>query len=77
MLTLCCALQRDGSWTCKHGKSECAGDVQQLCVQKYSKPYNRVKWLLAFVLCNNREGLEAIGSFTTASRCLQVGLARA
>lgn len=46
-------------------------------MQKNTKVYNRVKWLLAFVLCNNREGLEAIGSFTTASRCLQVGLARA
>lgn len=69
----CCHLpQKDGSWTCKHGEEECAGNVQQLCVQKTTKPYNRVKWLLAFVLCNNKQGLDATGSFATASRCLQV-----
>jgi hypothetical protein len=41
-------------------------------VQQYSKPYNRVKWLLAFVLCNNKHGLNATGSFVTASKCLKV-----
>lgn len=34
-------LQEDGSWKCKHGDEECAGDLQQLCVQQYSKDYNR------------------------------------
>lgn len=64
--------QDDGSWRCKHGEEECSGDLQQLCVQKFSKPYNRVKWTLGFVLCSNKQGLDATGSFATASRCLQV-----
>jgi len=67
-------LQEDGSWKCKHGDEECAGDLQQLCVQQYSKDYNRYNWLFNFILCNNKEGLDQTGSFATATKCLKVRL---
>eukprot|EP00775_Hariotina_reticulata_P007516 gene7516-7726_t len=63
--------QEGGGWSCKHGNSECNGDVQQLCVQQHSKPYNRIKWLYSFVLCNNKQGFNATGSFATAAKCLK------
>jgi hypothetical protein len=63
--------QEDGSWKCKHGDEECAGDLQQLCVQQYSKDYNRYNWLMNFILCNNKEGLDQTGSFATATKCLK------
>jgi hypothetical protein len=65
-------MQEDGSWKCKHGDEECAGDLQQLCVQQYSKDYNRYNWLMNFILCNNKEGLDQTGSFATATKCLKV-----
>jgi hypothetical protein len=42
--------QADGSWSCKHGQEECDGNLHQLCVQSYSRDYNRVNWLLHFIL---------------------------
>jgi len=63
--------QEDGSWKCKHGDEECAGDLQQLCVQQYSKDYNRYNWLFNFILCNNKEGLDQTGTFATATKCLK------
>jgi hypothetical protein len=45
-------MQEDGSWKCKHGDEECAGDLQQLCVQQYSKDYNRCNRLMNVVLCD-------------------------
>eukprot|EP00878_Enallax_costatus_P002079 GHUV01002246.1.p1 GENE.GHUV01002246.1~~GHUV01002246.1.p1 ORF type:complete len:230 (+),score=58.23 GHUV01002246.1:101-790(+) len=63
--------QDDGTWKCKHGDAECAGDLQQLCVQLNSKLEQRYDWLYKFVLCNNKQGLDAIGSFSTAALCLK------
>jgi hypothetical protein len=67
----CKRRQDDGSWQCKHGDDECAGDLQQLCVQQFSSEYNRVNLLLNFILCSNRAG-EVVGSFATATKCLKV-----
>jgi hypothetical protein len=63
--------QEDGTWKCKHGDAECNGNIQQLCVELNSKNYQRYDWLFKFVLCNNKEGLDNIGSFTTAAKCLK------
>lgn len=68
-----CMLQDDGTFSCKHGPTECAGNLQQLCVQLHSKSYQRYDWLYKFVLCENKQGLDAIGTFTTAASCLKVG----
>ena len=46
-------------------------------MQQYSKDYNRVNWLFNFILCQNREGMDQMGSFTTATKCLKVKLPRA
>jgi hypothetical protein len=63
--------QEDGSWRCRHGERECTGNVQQLCVQAVTKPYNLVKWLLGFIDCSNQLPPASIGQFTTASKCLR------
>eukprot|EP00882_Tetradesmus_deserticola_P028035 GHRQ01031205.1.p1 GENE.GHRQ01031205.1~~GHRQ01031205.1.p1 ORF type:complete len:195 (+),score=14.83 GHRQ01031205.1:250-834(+) len=65
-------LQEDGTYACKHGPTECAGNVQQLCVQLHSPPSQRYDWLYKFVLCSNRQGLDGIGTFATATSCLKV-----
>ena len=49
---------------CPHGHQECAGNVQQLCVAKYS-PSN---WW-EFVLCQNYHGAERIGQLELAVKC--------
>ncbi|KAF5364292.1 hypothetical protein D9756_000634 [Leucocoprinus leucothites] len=54
--------------TCLHGKEECAGNVQQLCVAKYATPE---QWW-SFVQCQNFGGREAIGSPEVALRCASV-----
>lgn len=41
-------------------------------MQQYSKDYNRYNWLMNFILCNNKEGLDQTGSFATATKCLKV-----
>uniref|UniRef100_A0A383VLZ6 Uncharacterized protein n=1 Tax=Tetradesmus obliquus TaxID=3088 RepID=A0A383VLZ6_TETOB len=63
--------QDDGTFSCKHGPTECAGNLQQLCVQLHSKWYQRYDWLYKFVLCENKQGIDAIGTFTTAASCLK------
>eukprot|EP00882_Tetradesmus_deserticola_P005064 GHRQ01005335.1.p1 GENE.GHRQ01005335.1~~GHRQ01005335.1.p1 ORF type:complete len:234 (+),score=77.69 GHRQ01005335.1:439-1140(+) len=63
--------QEDGTYACKHGPTECAGNVQQLCVQLHSPPSQRYDWLYKFVLCSNRQGLDGIGTFATATSCLK------
>jgi hypothetical protein len=68
----CSCTQPDGSWKCKHDEPECAGNLQQLCVQQYSKEVNRYNWLMNFILCNNKEGMDQTGSFATATKCLKV-----
>ena len=65
-------LQEGGGWTCKHGPQECEGDKQQLCVQKYTEPQQRYNWLYSFIMCNNQQGLEEVGTFKTALTCLKV-----
>jgi len=49
---------------CLHGPQECAGNVQQLCVAKYS-PSN---WW-EFVLCQNYHGKQKIGQPGLAVKC--------
>lgn len=47
-----------------HGSQECAGNVQQLCVAKYS-PSN---WF-EFVKCQNYQGRQHVGEPDVAIRC--------
>ncbi|KAI0307104.1 hypothetical protein B0F90DRAFT_1622366, partial [Multifurca ochricompacta] len=51
--------------TCMHGRDECAGNVQQLCVAKYT-PVNT--WW-EFVMCQNYEGRDKIGRSDVALKC--------
>ncbi|KAF8059432.1 hypothetical protein HT031_005237 [Scenedesmus sp. PABB004] len=61
--------QKNGTYTCKHGPAECAGDLQQLCVQAHSKAY--VDWPFRFALCSTRHGVEAVGEFANVAACLK------
>ncbi|KAG7096984.1 hypothetical protein E1B28_004379 [Marasmius oreades] len=54
--------------TCKHGPGECAGNVQQLCVKKYSE---FSQWW-EFVNCNNFQGRSKVGLPETAFKCAKV-----
>jgi hypothetical protein len=57
--------------TCKHGPLECAGNVQQLCVNLY-EPLS-VWW--EFVQCQNYEGIKKIGTPELALQCARaIGL---
>lgn len=47
-----------------HGPEECAGNVQQLCVAKYSPS---LWW--EFIHCQNFEGREIIGQPALALKC--------
>lgn len=49
-------ISADGSAVCKHGAIECAGDVQQLCVQQHASP--EVFW--RFLQCQNAD-FEGVG----------------
>lgn len=51
--------------TCKHGPEECAGNVHELCVQKYATPTQ--SW--EFVQCLNYQGKDKIGLPQTALQC--------
>ncbi|KAH8999042.1 hypothetical protein EDB92DRAFT_1832143 [Lactarius akahatsu] len=51
--------------TCRHGRDECAGNVQQLCAAKYT-PMNT--WW-EFVTCQNYEGKDRIGRPDVALKC--------
>ena len=48
-----------------HGPEECAGNVQQLCVNKYA-PFKN--WW-EFVMCQNYQGREYIGEPDVALKC--------
>ena len=48
-----------------HGPEECAGNVQQLCVNKYA-PFKN--WW-EFVMCQNYQGREYVGEPEVALRC--------
>ena len=50
-----------------HGPEECAGNVQQLCVNKYA-PFTNF-W--EFVKCQNYQGRENIGTPEVALKCAQ------
>jgi len=54
--------------SCMHGAEECAGNVQQLCVAKYSTPD---QWW-NFIRCQNFEGREKIGRPDVALKCAGV-----
>jgi len=51
--------------TCMHGREECAGNVQQLCVAKHTPM--RTWW--EFVMCQNYHGRGDIGSPEVALKC--------
>jgi hypothetical protein len=51
--------------TCPHGPGECAGNVQQLCVAKYTSAYT---WW-EFVMCQDYQGKDKIGDPDVALRC--------
>jgi len=51
--------------SCMHGPEECAGNVQQLCVNKYA-PFKN--WW-EFVICQNYQGREVIGGPEVALKC--------
>ena len=51
--------------SCMHGPEECAGNVQQLCVNKYA-PFEN--WW-EFVICQNYQGREYIGEPDVALTC--------
>jgi len=51
--------------TCRHGRDECAGNVQQLCAAKYTP----LKTWWEFVTCQNYEGKDRIGSPDVAFKC--------
>jgi hypothetical protein len=51
--------------TCLHGPQECAGNIQQLCVKKYT---DASQWW-DFVQCQNFQGRAQIGSLETARKC--------
>lgn len=41
-----------GKMDCMHGPSECAGNVQQLCVQSHTPRHQSLHWLGRFLLCS-------------------------
>lgn len=51
-----------------HGPEECAGNVQQLCVNKYA-PFKN--WW-EFVMCQNYQGREYIGEPDVALKCANI-----
>lgn len=51
--------------SCMHGPEECAGNVQQLCVNKYAPLKN---WW-EFVICQDYQGRESIGGSDVALKC--------
>ncbi|KZV61008.1 hypothetical protein PENSPDRAFT_659203 [Peniophora sp. CONT] len=51
--------------TCKHGPTECAGNVQQLCVSKY-RP---LKTWWSYVMCQNYQGKDKVGNADVALKC--------
>ncbi|KDE03454.1 hypothetical protein MVLG_06065 [Microbotryum lychnidis-dioicae p1A1 Lamole] len=67
---------KDGKVTCKHGPSECTGNIQQLCAEKHWKVVNGsgnpwATWW-NFVQCQNYNGLSRIGTDRLAQTCASV-----
>ncbi|KAL9712706.1 hypothetical protein Ac2012v2_003943 [Leucoagaricus gongylophorus] len=58
----------DFGLTCLHGPEECAGNVQQLCVNKYA---TQEQWW-NFVQCQNFDGRATIGTPELALKCADV-----
>jgi Gamma interferon inducible lysosomal thiol reductase (GILT) len=56
--------------SCDTGFTECAADVQQLCVHKYAS-FNA--WW-QFVMCQNYQGLDRIGDADVATMCARSAL---
>ena len=54
--------------TCMHGRRECAGNIQQLCVAKHTPM--RTWW--EFVMCQNYHGRGDIGHPDVASKCARI-----
>jgi hypothetical protein len=50
---------------CSSDWLDCAGDVQQLCVHKYT---SQQEWW-NFIMCQNQEGKEEIGHLRAAQKC--------
>ncbi|KAH9965871.1 hypothetical protein BC827DRAFT_1180510 [Russula dissimulans] len=55
--------------SCMHGPGECAGNVQQLCVQKHT---TSIQAWWEFVMCQNYQGRDEIGKPEVASRCARI-----
>jgi len=51
--------------TCLHGRDECAGNVQQLCVAKHTP----MKTWWEFIMCQDYQGRDNIGRPDVALRC--------
>jgi len=51
--------------SCKHGPTECAGNVHELCAMKYADPSQ----FWEFVQCQNYQGIDKIGEPETALKC--------
>ncbi|EIM85632.1 uncharacterized protein STEHIDRAFT_81113 [Stereum hirsutum FP-91666 SS1] len=59
------ASEPDFGVTCMHGPSECAGNVQQLCAQKYTP----LETWWEFVMCQNYQSRDRIGNADVALKC--------
>jgi len=60
---------KDFGVSCESGFTECAGDVQQLCVHKYEPD----RWW-QFVMCQNYHGRNSVGSPDIALKCARSAL---
>jgi hypothetical protein len=54
--------------SCENGPSECAANVQQLCVDKYAESPSQ--WW-QFVMCQNYNGRDRIGESSLARQCIR------
>lgn len=58
--------------TCMHGKQECAGNVQELCVAKHRGGGGAVEAWWPWLQCVNMGGLENIGNVGRARNCAEM-----
>lgn len=54
---------KDGNFNCMHGPAECAGDIQQLCVQAHGSRDQ----LLDFVVCQDNSQMDIPGNGQTCA----------
>lgn len=54
---------------CKHGPSECDGNVQQLCVRQHT---HGIKEWWNFIQCSNYGKLDKVGDISLAKQCAKV-----